>query len=166
MRRFQELGELEYMREERDASLAFIRSNPARFLRYCAQRTVFFWIGNPQRTLVGNWDFGPARHTAFLISSLAAFAGLWLCYRHCVAGRFLFAFLLILYPVPYYLAHPSPRYRHAIEPVMVLLITYGLYLARGRKLEEEERLRRPALHSAGAEHRTMLVNCACSTAIV
>jgi 4-amino-4-deoxy-L-arabinose transferase-like glycosyltransferase len=140
MRRFQQLGEIEYMRQERKAALGFIAANPGRFVRYCLQRAAFFWIGNPQRTLLGNWNLGPARHTAFLLSAAAAFAGLWLAYRHCVNGRFLFAVLLLVYPLPYYVAHPSPRYRHAIEPVMILLITYGLFLARGRRL----RLPRPA----------------------
>jgi len=42
---------------------------------------------------------------------------------------------MILFPIPYYIAHPSPRYRHAIEPEMVLLIVYALWQARGYRVE-------------------------------
>ncbi len=134
MRRFAQLGELEYMREQRTLALAFIRDHPGEFLRYSLQRAAYFWIGNPQATLLGNWNFGPARHVAFLISALAAFAGLALAFRNRIPGSFLFACLLLVYPLPYFLAHPSPRYRHAIEPEMVLLIAYGLWEARGRSV--------------------------------
>jgi 4-amino-4-deoxy-L-arabinose transferase-like glycosyltransferase len=144
MRRFQEIGEMEYMHEQRAFALDFIRHHPEQFLRYSLQRGAYFWIGNPQATLVSNWSLGPARHMAFLISALAAFAGLWLAFRNRVPGTFLFACLLLVYPLPYYMAHPSPRYRHAIEPEMVLLIVYALWLARGRTV----RLRRAARAAA------------------
>ncbi|HKT68686.1 MAG TPA: hypothetical protein VJP83_04580, partial [Terriglobales bacterium] len=65
---------------------------------------------------------------------LGAFAGLWLCLRHRVRGTFLLACALLVYPIPYYIAFPAPRYRHAIEPVMVMLITYALWLYRGREV--------------------------------
>jgi len=146
MQRFQQAGEIGYMREQRALALDFIRNNPGEFLRYTLQRAAYFWIGNPQATLAGNWSLGPARHTAFLISTLAAFAGLGLAFRNRIPGSFLLACLLFIYPLPYYIAHPSPRYRHAIEPEMVLLIVYGLWLARGRTV----RLRRSALSAAGS----------------
>jgi hypothetical protein len=51
-----------------------------------------------------------------------------------VRGTFLLACALLIYPIPYYIAFPAPRYRHAIEPEMVLLIIYALWLCRGREL--------------------------------
>src|SRR5204862_6530699 len=117
----------------------FIGSHPLEFLRYSAQRALYFWIGNPQETLAGSWTLGPARHLAFFISALAAFAGLWLCFRNRVHGSFLMACLLLIYPLPYYIAHPSPRYRHAIDPEMVLLIMYALWQGRGWTLEGPKR---------------------------
>ena len=29
-----------------------------------------------------------------------------------------------MYPLPYYLVNPFPRYKHAIEPEMILLAVY------------------------------------------
>ncbi|HZR32009.1 MAG TPA: glycosyltransferase family 39 protein [Terriglobales bacterium] len=135
MKKFQEVGELPYMQAEQRAAFDFIRAHPGQFLRYCSQRAVYFWIGNPQETLVGSWNLGLARHLAFFLSAAAAFVGLWLCFRNQVPCTFLFACLMILFPIPYYIAHPSPRYRHAIEPEMVLLIVYALWQARGCRIE-------------------------------
>jgi 4-amino-4-deoxy-L-arabinose transferase-like glycosyltransferase len=134
MRKFRDMGEPVYMKAEKQAAIAFIRQHPLDFLRFSLQRAVYFWIGNPQETLVGSWSLAPARHLAFLLTAVAAFAGLWLCWRNRVRGTFLFAVLLLVYPLPYYLAHPAPRYRHAIEPEMLLLIIYVLWQARGRSL--------------------------------
>ncbi|HLK32769.1 MAG TPA: glycosyltransferase family 39 protein [Terriglobales bacterium] len=134
MRKFAEMGELPYMKAEQRAAFDFIRTHPGEFLAFCAQRALYFWVGNPQETLAGSWTLAPARHLAFLISALAAFAGLWLCFRNRVPGTFLLACCLFIYPLPYYLAHPSPRYRHAIEPEMLLLIIYALWLYRDRQV--------------------------------
>jgi hypothetical protein len=142
MRKFAVMGELPYMKAEQQAAFAFIASHPGEFVGYCARRLVYFWIGNPQETLAGSWTLAPARHLAFLISALAAFAGLWLCFRRRVCGTFLLACCLLVYPLPYYVAHPSPRYRHAIEPEMLLLIIYALWLARGREVRWPNLLQR------------------------
>jgi hypothetical protein len=31
---------------------------------------------------------------------------------------------LLIYPIPYYIAYPNPKYRHAIEPELLLLSVY------------------------------------------
>jgi hypothetical protein len=134
MRKFRDMGELAYMKAEKQAAVTFIREHPLQFLRFSLQRAVYFWIGNPQATLVGNWSLAPARHLAFLLSAIAAFVGLGLCWRNRLCGTLLFVALILVYPLPYYLAHPSPRYRHAIEPEMLLLIIYMFWQLRGRKL--------------------------------
>jgi hypothetical protein len=33
--------------------------------------------------------------------------------------------VLLLYPLPYYLTYSQVRYRHAIEPIILLLIAYA-----------------------------------------
>ncbi len=135
MRRMRDIGEWAYMQEKQREAVAFIREHPGEFTRYVLQRAVFFWIGNPQVTLAGGWNMGPARHTAFLLSMLLALAGLWLAFRHRRFGAGLFALTLLVYPLPYYVAHPSPRYRHAIEPVMAVLVCYLFACCRGISLQ-------------------------------
>ncbi len=132
MQKFAAMGELPYMKAEQGAAFDFIRDHPGKFLGFFARRVFYFWAGNPQAALVRSWTMAPARHVAFLLSTLAAFAGLWLSFRHRVRGTFLLACALLIYPIPYYIAFPAPRYRHAIEPEMLLLIIYALWLCRGR----------------------------------
>ncbi|HEV2117326.1 MAG TPA: glycosyltransferase family 39 protein [Terriglobales bacterium] len=134
MQTFAAMGELPYMKAEQHAAFDFIRAHPGQFLKFFAARIFYFWGGNPQMTLLRSWNLAPARHLAFLISALAAFAGLWLCFRHRVRGTFLLTCALLIYPIPYYIAFPAPRYRHAIEPEMVLLIIYALWLCRSRQV--------------------------------
>lgn len=144
MREFAAAGELRYMKAEQDAAFTFIRSHPGEFLGYFVRRIVYFWAGNPQETVAGGWTLAPARHLAFLLSALAAFAGLWLAWRHQLHGTFLLGCALVVYPVPYYIAFPAPRYRHAIEPEMLLLIIYALWLCRGHQVSFHPVSSRPA----------------------
>jgi 4-amino-4-deoxy-L-arabinose transferase-like glycosyltransferase len=124
MRRFQELGELGFMAEKKREVRQFIREHPARFLRFTAERAVYFWIAPPQATIVAGYDLMISRHTNFLLGAVLAFAGLWLTIRNRKCGAFLLACCLLLYPLPYYLVMPFVRYKHPIEPEMIMLIVY------------------------------------------
>ena len=44
-------------------------------------------------------------------------------------GGFLLACFLLIYPLPYYLVNPFPRYKHAIEPEMILLAVFLFWKA-------------------------------------
>jgi 4-amino-4-deoxy-L-arabinose transferase-like glycosyltransferase len=130
MRRFQELGEISFMQEKKQQLEAFLREHPERFIRFTLERTLYFWVGTPQLTLVGSYNFLYFRHMTFFLGSAFAFAGLWLTFRRRIRGVFLLATLVLVYPLPYYLVNPFPRYKHPIEPVMLLLIVYLFYEAR------------------------------------
>src|SRR5713101_1080016 len=130
MRRFQELGELRFMEEKQQEVREFMREHPARFVRFSLERVVYFWIGPPQANIVAGYDLMIARHVAFLLPASAAFAGLWLTLRNRKRGGFLLACFLLIYPLPYYLVNPFPRYKHAIEPEIILLAVYLFYEAR------------------------------------
>jgi len=124
MRRFQELGEIGYMDEKRRQVVTFVRENPGKFVRFTLERAAYFWIAPPQATYVGGYDLRFSRHMNFLLGALFAFAGLWLTIRNRRTGWFLLACFLLIYPLPYYLVNPFPRYKHPIEPEMLLLIVY------------------------------------------
>jgi 4-amino-4-deoxy-L-arabinose transferase-like glycosyltransferase len=130
MRRFQELGELGFMAEKQKEVRSFIREHPARFLRFTAERAVYFWIAPPQATIVAGYDLMISRHTNFLLGAVLAFAGLWLTIRNRKRGAFLLACFLLLYPLPYYLVMPFVRYKHPIEPEMIMLIVYLFWESR------------------------------------
>jgi 4-amino-4-deoxy-L-arabinose transferase-like glycosyltransferase len=129
MRKFQQLGELRFMEEKQQEFGQFVREHPADFVRFTLERSLYFWIGTPQSAIVGEFDLIVARHTAFLMMAALSFAGLWISFRQRTMGAFLLLTCLVVYPLPYYLVNPFPRYKHAIEPEMVLLGVYLLWQA-------------------------------------
>ncbi|MGH9504458.1 MAG: ArnT family glycosyltransferase [Terriglobales bacterium] len=124
MRRFQELGEIRFMQEKQQQLHEFIREHPGQFFRFTLERVFYFWIGPPQADIVAGYDLMIARHLMFILPAVFAFAGLWLTLRNHKPGGFLLACFLLIYPLPYYLVNPFPRYKHAIEPEMILLAVY------------------------------------------
>ncbi len=102
----------------------FIREHPDRFALFTLERAAYFWIGTPQAVIVAGYNLIVFRHTTFLMATLFAFGGLWLTLRNRKPGGFLLACFLLIYPLPYYLVNPFPRYKHAIEPEMLLLAVY------------------------------------------
>ena len=124
MRRFQELGELGFMAEKQQEVRQFIREHPARFAWFTVERAAYFWIAPPQAAIIAGYDLMISRHTNFLLGAIFAFAGLWLTIRNRKRGAFLLACFLLIYPLPYYLVMPFVRYRHPIEPEMLMLIVY------------------------------------------
>jgi hypothetical protein len=129
MQEFQQLGELGFMQEKQQEFRQFVREHPLDFAKFTLERAMYFWIGTPQATIVNGYDLIVARHTGFLIMTLLAFGGLWLSFRNHKRGTFLLANFLLVYPLPYYLVNPFPRYKHPIEPEMILLTVYLLYEA-------------------------------------
>lgn len=124
MRRFQELGEIRFMDEKQQQFREFVREHPGRFLAFTRERVLYFWIGPPQEDVVAGYDLMIARHVMFILPAAFALAGLWLTLRNRKQGGFLLACCLLIYPLPYYLVNPFPRYKHAIEPEMILLAVF------------------------------------------
>jgi 4-amino-4-deoxy-L-arabinose transferase-like glycosyltransferase len=130
MRRFQQLGEIRFMDEKKQVVKEFIREHPREFLLFTLERVWYFWAAPPQAKIVAGYDLWVARHVGFVLAALFAFAGLILTFVRKNPYRWLLAPFLIIYPLPYYLVNPFPRYKHPIEPVMLMLIVYVLWEAR------------------------------------
>jgi glycosyltransferase involved in cell wall biosynthesis len=78
----------------------------------------------------------------YLASSVVAIWGLLLALKRRVHGVFLFASLIVFYPLVYYICFPQPRYRHPIDPELLIL---GVYLV------SETQPRKGATDAAGQE---------------
>jgi hypothetical protein len=72
------------------------------------------------------------KNAMFLTSSVLALWGLGRAIRQRRPGAWLFFWLILCYPLVYYVTFPHPRYRHPIEPELGILILYVLSEARGR----------------------------------
>jgi len=126
MKEFQEMGELRFMEQKQIEFRQFLHDHPERFAWFSLQRAAYFWIAPPSFTNFSGFDLEISRHMNFFLGAAFAFAGLWLVLHHRIHGGFLLACCMIVYPLPYYMVNPFPRYKHPIEPVMTLLVVYML----------------------------------------
>jgi 4-amino-4-deoxy-L-arabinose transferase-like glycosyltransferase len=127
---FHAMGEARFMAEKGRQAREFIQEHPGAFVEFTLKRALYFWISPPQAAIVRGYDFNISRHMNYFLEAAFAFAGLWLSFRRGMPEGYLLACFLLIYPLPYYIVSPYPRYKHLIEPEMVLLIVYVLWEAR------------------------------------
>ncbi len=130
MQKFQELGEIRYMDETKREFLSFVRNHPEKFAWFTVERVWYFWAAPRQATIVAGYDLWVSRHMQFLLAAVFAFAGMILMFVRKNPYRWLLVPFLLIYPLPYYLVNPFPRYKHPIETAMVMLIVFVLWEAR------------------------------------
>jgi 4-amino-4-deoxy-L-arabinose transferase-like glycosyltransferase len=122
--KFQRMGELAYAAECKRIAFEWIRANPERFAVISLKRFFYFWNGVPRPTSGNAWiDF---RSSAFLATSVLAIWGLVRAVRQKRPGAWLFAGLVLTYPTVYYFVFPHARYRHPMEPELLVLIVFLL----------------------------------------
>lgn len=122
LEKFQRMGELAYAAECKHSALEWIRENPGRFALISMKRFFYFWNGVPRPTGRVAWiDF---RSSAFLATSVLAIWGLIRALREKRHAAWLYAGLMLTYPVVYYFVFPHARYRHPIEPELLVLIVF------------------------------------------
>ena len=143
---YQQMGEPAINAQQLDAAKEWIARNPGQFLQLCLNRFCFFWGGVSRN--YGSDPFGWAKqlkNLLFLASSLLTLIGLVLAWRRRVEGAFLFATILFAFPLIYYITVPEPRYRHAIEPQMLMLTVYLIWSLVARLMPR----RQPAEDAVG-----------------
>lgn len=144
--RYVELGENRYMEEKIRLARQLIIDNPSAVVRRVVKRCIVFWVGNQEVTW-NPWPVGNfLKHLLFTVPALVGFLGLLVFWRegNDRVSAIIFAIVLIAYPLPYYVALTSPRYRVPIEPFLVLLGAYGL----SRKHETtNDRVNEPSPHT-------------------
>jgi 4-amino-4-deoxy-L-arabinose transferase-like glycosyltransferase len=120
---YRHLGEIAYVAERKQEALTFIRQDYARFAWLSLRRFAYFWGGPPHprksaSALLGNF--------LYLGSSLVALTGLVEALRKRRPGAWLFFWVIVTYPLVYYVAFFLPRYRHPIEPELGILMLYAI----------------------------------------
>lgn len=132
--KFQRMGELAYAADCRRLALDWIRQNPGRFVVVSLKRFFYYWNGVPRETSsVAPVDF---RTSLFLATSVISLWGLGRAVRQKRPAAWLFTGLVLTYPTTYYFVFPHARYRHPIEPELLIMAVFLLFEARqNRKLE-------------------------------
>ena len=122
LRRYEQMGEIEYVATRKREAMEFIRASSPRFAWLSVKRFVYYWGGLPRSAEIP--ALAPFKNSVFLASSVLAFWGLARALRQPRPRAWLFFWLLISYPTIYYFVFPHPRYRHPIEPELGILIVY------------------------------------------
>jgi 4-amino-4-deoxy-L-arabinose transferase-like glycosyltransferase len=128
MERYRQLGELAYFAEKQREALRFLADYPGTSVGQTLRRCLFFWTGNWQLTYI-SWFSGRfivAKFAIFTLLSVLAFLGLSVMIWNRQAEALPFGALFFAFPVVYYLTQVDPRYRHPIEPEMIILALYGM----------------------------------------
>lgn len=119
------MGEAAYVREQGRLAREWIAAHPSRFLVITLRRFAFFWIAPPHEGL------HRAKNLLFSLSSALSIGGLVLAIKRRIHGAFLFATLAASYPFVYYLTFPQMRYRHPIEPELLILAVFWIWSGLG-----------------------------------
>ncbi len=120
--KFQSMGELAYAESCKRQAFEWVRENPGRFAVISLKRLFYYWNGVPRETSsVSPVDF---RTSGFLATSVLALWGLGRALRQRRPGAWLYAGLVLTYPTVYYFVFPHARYRHPIEPQLIILIVF------------------------------------------
>src|SRR3974390_2436059 len=96
-----------------------MQQHPDRWASRTFWPVIFDHDGTPRDAVLQALE--QARTSLFLATSLLAFGGLYFAIRNRVHAVFLFATLVVFYPLVYYVSFPHPRYRHPIEPMLLML---------------------------------------------
>ena len=102
-----------------------ITSRPITGALPCSASSVSSISGRDRRGWRNIWWLAEVKNSLFLASSVLMFWGLGRALRQRKPGAWLLFWLILLYPAIYYVVYPGQRYRHPIEPEMVIL---GVFL--------------------------------------
>ena len=126
------VGEPAYLAEKDHEASELVEQHPFRFAFLTLRRIVYTW------TVF--WNFSPRAWTddsglpnilMYSLISLLAWTGLVRAIYDGRDGVSPLAILVVCYPLVYYFTHPEIRFRQPIDPVIVILLVYGVMSFRG-----------------------------------
>ena len=129
--RYVQMGEVAFDAEQAQLAKTWIAENPKQFLWLCGLRVYYFWTGWPE-------DATRSFQPFYIALGMLGWGGLLVAVRRHIHGSFLFASLLVFYPLVYYVVFPTDRYHHTIEPELLVLSAWFLLsrrVASGRAVE-------------------------------
>jgi 4-amino-4-deoxy-L-arabinose transferase-like glycosyltransferase len=138
LRLYRGMGEITYSKMRGERALASMRSDPAHFVQNTLKRVFFFWAGVPHPVSATEW-VEYARSLNFIFGSVCGLLGLVLALQRKAPAAWLFAWAFLLLPMVYYGVAAHARFRHPLEPLMVVL---GVYLFQSAELTKTGRKRK------------------------
>jgi hypothetical protein len=130
--RYFRMGESAFMEEEGRKAEEFIRSHPWIAVKLAGEKFVAFWTGIAEPLQVFKTTDSALIRLLVVCNTLAA-AGALLGIAVLIGKRSPYAFPAAAYPAVfpwlYYVTHPNLRYRHPIDPVVLLLAAVAMAAA-------------------------------------
>ncbi|HEY4358949.1 MAG TPA: glycosyltransferase family 39 protein [Acidobacteriaceae bacterium] len=140
MKKYEREGEVAYMAEKRHLTIDFVKTHPGFFVEATARRIVRFWTGywsfRPDYLKYEPFDLPNVPFCLFLLVFMIRGLKRWWDESPIATLPYLLA--LLVFPIPYYLTHSSMDYRQPIEPMILMLVTVGLFGTRSAVSEREE----------------------------
>jgi Dolichyl-phosphate-mannose-protein mannosyltransferase len=126
--RYFRMGETAFMDEEMRKAKLFIRSHPRIALELFGDRFVAFWAGvaNPVQVFPKAELLVQALIVCATLSGVGALVGAVILVLRKNPYAFPLAVGPVVFPVVYYVTHTSVRYRHPIDPVVLLLTAIAI----------------------------------------
>jgi hypothetical protein len=130
---YESQGEIAYMHQKMQEGVDFIRSHPLHTAHSIVGRIAATWTAetstgampHPIRDFLRAPGFWPGYVLAWNLGiPIAALAGLIILLRRRNEYAFPVAVFPLIFPVTYYFTLVQPRYRHPIDPVLMILASY------------------------------------------
>jgi hypothetical protein len=140
LKRLVQFGEPEYMAEKQQEAKELIERHPSRYALLTFRRILNTWTGAwryPPGWNLGN--SGLANVITYTLISLLAFVGMGTAIRNRQDGAQPLLFLVLVFPGIYYLTHSDLGFRHPIDPVIVIFLTYGVSSLLNKKPHGREK---------------------------
>ena len=137
--KYKRLGEIAYMAEKQQEAFTFMRTHPSTTLNLMFHRFVSHWLAFSDSP-ADVWENGTVYSKSFLVLncllSVLCLLGALYAHRSGDPEAFLYAMVLLVFPLVFYLTHASMRYRFPVDPIMLILavgaVAHLLSLARSR----------------------------------
>lgn len=122
LRRFTEMGELQYAEVSKNEALAVIRARPLEFAVNTIRRVVYFWLGPPPTPPRLRWLRCLKYLPALAICLLTLYGAISALRNDNRRAQLLIA-VLVFFPLVYYITHTSNDlgYQYPIQPEMIAL---------------------------------------------
>jgi 4-amino-4-deoxy-L-arabinose transferase-like glycosyltransferase len=129
LQEFQRLGEPAYMAEKQQEAAQLIKSRPLWYAGQTLRRILYTWTNV--------WDFPPPwtldevglpNALVYTTFSVLAFIGLGWAIRNRLEETIPLLIPLLFFPVVYYITHQDDgRFRHPIDPIVIIFAACGVY---------------------------------------
>ena len=117
------------MAAKHDRAIDYIANHPWAYTLRSLRHGIFMWTGfwSFNQDYLRQEPFDPENICFLTLLSLLSIAGLYFMFREGrgVTAR-LYFLVLLSFPVPYYLSHLDPGFRHPVDPLLVILACFAL----------------------------------------